>query len=812
MADKLVIVESPAKSKTIGKILGPGFLVRSSMGHIRDLPVKNIGVDVKDSFKPKYVLVKGRDKVVDELKKAAQKVDEIYLAPDPDREGEAIAWHLKELLGGLYEGKKFYRIHYNEITAQAVRHAIDNPGEIDLNMVNAQQARRVLDRLVGYMVSPLLWSKLRRGLSAGRVQSVALRLVCEREDEIKKFVSKDFWVIGAMLKKLVDPRDQFKVKLLRINDKKADVQSTDEAETVRADLKASAYVVGDITKREVTRRPYPPFKTSSLQQSAFSAYGYSPSRTMIIAQKLYEGMDLGEGPVGLITYMRTDSFNIAKEALDSVRNFIGSKYGAEYMPEKPNFYKGRAGAQEAHEAIRPTDVNRTPESLEKMLDPSDFKLYRLIWQRFVASQMTPAKIGLRTVKINAARPGGENSYLLQATASQVTFPGYMKLTGVDIVREKEKEQDEEFENVPEVAVGEKLECVDVMSELKKTQPPPRYSESSLIKALESNGVGRPSTYAQIIYTLHARAYVEKQSKSLAPTELGSKVSSILVSCLNELFDVKFTATMEKSLDEVEFGKLNWTKMLSDFYAVFVEWLDKAKEPPADSGIVLEILAAVEKVKDWKPEVKQGKRTFSDQKFVVSIRKQIGVSKPVSKRQLDTLYRIAKNYTEVLPSLGGILEKAKLLGGHESLSQEPQPEVIQKLAIIKKVEMSEGLRKFIDSLDARVGRGYPLSPKQVQALDTILLANAKNIPDFETIKGALNIVVESDPQSSEDIKLMLADLVKVDKWKDPVKRGRMVFDDKKFYESLDGQFKVKGFISEKQYKALGKLHNRYFKKD
>ncbi len=442
MSKKLVIVESPAKARTINKILGKDFIVKSSMGHVRDLPVKTLGVDLEKSFEPSYVVVKGRKKIIDELKKAAASCDEIYLAPDPDREGEAIAWHLQNLLQGKKKDEKtFYRVQYNEITPSAVKSAFEDRGELDMNRVNAQQARRVLDRIVGYKVSPVLWQRIRRGLSAGRVQSVALRLVCEREDEIDKFVPQEYWIIGAVARKLVDPMDPFGLRLIRIDGKKAEIHDSDKAAEVRSDLDQRRLLVSEIVTKEVKRRPRPPYITSTLQQAGSSYCGYSPKRTMSIAQKLYEGIDLGEGSTGLITYMRTDSFSISADAIEACRGYVKGTYGDEYCPEKPNFYKSRSGAQEAHEAVRPTDVSITPESLVGKLESPELKLYKLIWQRFVASQMKPAIISMRTVKVNAEpKDQKDGKYLLQATASEVAFAGYMKATGADIP-EKPKDDD-----------------------------------------------------------------------------------------------------------------------------------------------------------------------------------------------------------------------------------------------------------------------------------------------------------------------------------------------------------------------------------
>ena len=587
MSKNLVIVESPAKAKTINKILGAGYVVKASMGHVRDLPERKLGVDLKNHFQPEYEIVKSRQKVIQELREAAAKAPEIFLAPDPDREGEAIAWHLQCVLSAKNDERRFSRVTYNEITPAAVREAFAHPRPLDRNRVDAQQARRILDRIVGYKVSPLLWSQVRRGLSAGRVQSVALRLVCEREEAIRNFVPEPFWLIGARVRKWVDPRDPFRIRLARINGQPAKVDQPGQSESILKDLEDRALQVAQVIRRDITRKAPPPFITSSLQQAASRFFDFTPSRTMRVAQKLYEGAEMGEGPVGLITYMRTDSFNIAAEALQACRALIAEQFGREYLPEHPNFYKSRSSAQEAHEAIRPTDVRRRPEDVAAFLDPEELKLYRLIWQRFVASQMAPARIEQRTVEIDAVPPPGSGEgaarYLFRATASQVAFPGYMKGLGVDL-KEKEKgegegaEEDDETSFLPELAPGESVEKLEWLNERKETQPPGRYSEASLIKALEENGVGRPSTYAQILATLSERRYVEKEKKALKPTALGMQVNTFLVKHLDTLFDVKFTAGMEESLDRIENGSIDWTRMLEDFYGQFAGWLEQARRP------------------------------------------------------------------------------------------------------------------------------------------------------------------------------------------------------------------------------------------
>jgi len=803
---KLVIVESPAKAKTINKILGADYLVKSSMGHVRDLPVKKLGVDIKHEFKPRYVLVKGRKKIIDDLKKAAETCDAVYLAPDPDREGEAIAWHLKALLGG--EADRYRRVFYNEVTPGAVRKAFENPGEIDIARVNAQQARRILDRIVGYMVSPMLWRRIGRGLSAGRVQSVALRLVCEREAEIRKFVPEEYWILWALVRKIMAPLDPFKVRLVRINGEKAEVTSAEQAEKILAELEGRSMKVSKVATKEVTRRPSPPHITSTLQQAGSTYCGYSPKRTMSVAQKLYEGVDLGDGPVGLITYMRTDSFTVSSQALDACRGFITQTLGPEYCPEKPNFYKSRASAQEAHEAIRPTDVSRTPESMEGRLGSAELKVYRLIWQRFVASQMTPAKIEQRSVEVDAPPPGAEGSlYTFRATSSDVKFPGFMKVHKPG--KKKQDEDSDEIDGLPEVAEGEPLICLELSPDRKETKPPARYSEASLVRAMESNGVGRPSTYAQIISTLHQRRYVTRENKALAPTELGDKVSGFLVEKLGELFDVTFTAAMEESLDEVEKGSVEWTNMLKEFYTRFDGWMEKSAEPPADLEAVKRILEATDSVTEWAPEVKRGKRVYSDKKFVDSIRRQAEEGKKaISQRQLEALLRIACRYREHAPEIDRAISDSGLQALAEQSEFEPPLESTKrKLEILDKLELDASAQDFTDSLRVRVAGARRLSEAQVRALDNIVLAHEESIDGFEQIKGQLDIGASLPEERKESAALVNA-LAKVQEWHPPTKRRGRVYNDREFYESLSSHFSRKGFLSVKQRAALKRVAQRY----
>ncbi|MEK7846345.1 MAG: type I DNA topoisomerase [Nitrospinota bacterium] len=572
MAKSLVIVESPAKASTLKKFLGDNFLVKASIGHIKDLPKKKLGVDIDNNFEPDYITIRGKGKVLQELREAAKKVEVVYLGPDPDREGEAIAWHIAQELN---DSNKIYRVLFHEITKAAVKKAIENPGKIDENKVYAQQARRILDRLVGYKISPILWKKVRRGLSAGRVQSVALRLICEREKEIKSFISEEYWSITATLQPPVSPLTKgdlrgllpFEAKLQRIKEEKAEIKNEAEAKSILSDLEGATYKVNDIQKKEKKRNPVPPFITSTLQQEASRRLNFSAKKTMMTAQRLYEGLQIGdEGQIGLITYMRTDSFRLSSEAVNDARNFIMKRYGEDFLPDKPNVYKSKKTAQEAHEAIRPTSTLRDPSIVKKYLDKDEASLYELIWNRFIASQMNPAILDATSVDIEACGSRENNLYIFRATGSVVRFPGFMRIYSEDTA---ESENLDEREGVlPELNVGEILSLLAITPNQHFTQPPPRYTEATLIKELEEKGIGRPSTYATIMGTILQRDYIVTKDKRLHPTNLGLLISDLLVENFPKILDVEFTANMEEELDLIEEGKKGWTTALNDFYKPF----------------------------------------------------------------------------------------------------------------------------------------------------------------------------------------------------------------------------------------------------
>src|SRR5712692_6349900 len=566
----LVIVESPAKAKTINKYLGSDYTVKFSLGHVKDLPKRDIAVDIDNGFEPTYEIIEGKKKLMQELKQAASKSDAIYLAADPDREGEAICFHLSEELQAKRRkngAPKIYRVLFNEITPKAIKAAFEKPGQIDLHLVDAQQARRVLDRLVGYKVSPLLWDKVRRGLSAGRVQTVALRLIVDREREIRAFVPVEYWTIHALLAAGEPP--SFEAKLLKHKGEDIEVHTQAEADAIVAAAQSAAWQVTSVAQKEKRRFAPPPFTTSKLQQAAYNRLRYTAKRTMALAQRLYEGVELGqEGSVPLITYMRTDSVRVSSDALAQVRDLIGSSFGQSYLPEKPNFYKSKKDAQEAHEAIRPTDAARTPTDVKAFLSEDLFKLYQLIWQRFVASQMVPAVFDQTAIDIAAG------DYTFRATGSVQKFDVYLAV--YQISTEDDEEPEGESKALPRVAEGETLRLESLRPEQHFTEPRPRYTEATLVKELEEDGIGRPSTYASIISTIVEREYVTKDQGRFTPTMLGEKVSELLVKSFEDIFEVGFTARMEEELDEIEEGKMPWKQAVKEFYGRFEQDLEQAK--------------------------------------------------------------------------------------------------------------------------------------------------------------------------------------------------------------------------------------------
>jgi DNA topoisomerase-1 len=565
MSKGLVVVESPAKVKTLEKFLGGEYVVKASVGHIKDLPEDELGVDLEKDFQPQYVTISGKGKIIRELKKASKDVKNIYLAPDPDREGEAIAWHIAEEIGD--GNKNIYRVLFNEITQKAVLDAIRRPGKLQQSKFEAQQARRILDRLVGYQVSPILWEKVRRGLSAGRVQSVAVRIICDREREIQNFVSVEYWSLTATLKGKDSPIT-FDAKLTKWKGKKVKMANEAEALAIQKALESVPYSVSKIVQQQKQRHPFPPFITSRLQQEAFRKLSFSAQKTMRIAQKLYEGVDLGEmGMVGLITYMRTDSVRISAEAIQQVRGWIKDRFGDTYLPSKPNVYKSRRGAQEAHEAIRPTSIEFEPDQVKAFLDKDQRALYKLIWDRFVASQMPSAVFLQTTAEIKA------DDAIFTATGSVPVFQGFMALY---MEGEDNRENGDQENALPPLSEREVLELLGLNPKQHFTQPPYRFSEATLIKELEERGIGRPSTYAAILSTIKEKGYVQLEKGKFSPTELGLVVNDLLVVSFPDIFDVEFTAQMEENLDKIEEGQRDWIETLKEFYLPFQKDLEMAK--------------------------------------------------------------------------------------------------------------------------------------------------------------------------------------------------------------------------------------------
>ncbi len=561
--NNLVIVESPSKAKTIGKYLGPGYTVKASMGHLRDLPKSVMGVDLEHDFTPKYVPVVGKEDLIKDLKKAASQADTVYLATDPDREGEAISWHLKELLG--LPDDKARRVTFNEITQKVVQESIQNPRDIDYTLVDAQQARRILDRIVGYQLSPLLWKKVRRGLSAGRVQSVATRLVVDRENEIRAFVPKEYWSLDVKLDRMGKP-GSFVAHYFG-GDKKRELENEAQADAVIRDITGRTFTVTNVKKAEKKRSAAPPFTTSTLQQEASRKLNMTPKRTMSVAQQLYEGVDVaGEGTLGLITYMRTDSLRLSDEAMAAAADFIRSRYGKSYYYGKPHVFKTKAGAQDAHEAIRPTHVELDPEKIQSSLTKEQYKLYKLIWSRFLASQMANAIFD--TVSIDTEC----NGHVFRSSHQSMKFAGFIA------VYEEGRDDDDEVNGspLPDLQTGDQASIANIQKEQHFTQPPARYTEATLVKAMEEKGVGRPSTYASIVSTIQDREYVLKTDKRLAPTPLGEVVNGLMMDRFVDIIDVEFTANMENRLDDVEAGKRNWKDVLADFYVGFHKEMQDAE--------------------------------------------------------------------------------------------------------------------------------------------------------------------------------------------------------------------------------------------
>ena len=810
MPKKLLIVESPAKAKTIGKYLGSGFVVKSSVGHVRDLPKESGAIKIVEKgasnweFVPKYVVSDGKEKVVAELKTAVKQSSEIYLASDPDREGEAIAWHLREILGSVAGDKPFRRVTYNEITKSAVLKAVESPRDVDMPLVDAQQARRILDRLVGYKVSPLLWKAVNcpnsRSLSAGRVQSVALRLLVERQREIDAFKPETYFILGVEAKRPGDAKT-FAARLARFDGKKPEIHEREAANGVLLDLAGAELEVTDLKQQRKTRHTLPPFTTSTLQQAASSVLGFSPGKTMKLAQSLYEQ--------GRITYMRTDSVNVSEQARAAAKEFVVSHYGAEFYPETPNFFKSKADAQGAHEAIRPTDVALEPQTAE--MDSAELKLYDLIWRRFVASQMADAKTTLRTVEIEARKPALAHSYLFTASATEVDFEGFLQVMRLSLKKKKpDGEDDEDTDEVaylPAVKPGDVLEPVRWLSDEKQTKGPSHYSEASLIKALEENGVGRPSTYAATIETLKARDYAKTEKKKLIPLERGILVCDWLVKKMNDLFSVGYTAQMESELDKVEAGGVSMNQMLSGFYAKFMQEVAQCAEPPPDRSKFEFVFGLLDQVKEWTPPKKVGKRVYDDKAFVQSVKDQAAEGKrPLSARQLEFLVKMAVQYASQIPDCETRLKESGL-GAGASLLQRADPTLVKFCFDTSDRIGGMMANPFFKSLRDQFERGRYLSMKQFAILARTIGESAGQLEDGEAIRARLaEYVPEGLTDRNEDptVPGLLALAKTITAWRPSAKRGKKLYDDKAFVQSLDEQYERRHSLSPRQVQALRRV--------
>ena len=815
MGKKLLIVESPAKAKTIGKYLGGEFAVKSSVGHIRDLPKESGAIKIAEvgenkwTFTPTYVVSEGKDKVVSELKAAVKGADEIYLASDPDREGEAIAWHLKEVLAPVAAKKPFYRVTYNEITRPAVLKAVAEPRDIDMPRVDAQQARRILDRLVGYKVSPMLWKYIQcpnnRSLSAGRVQSVALRLLVERQREIDAFTPEVYFLMGVEAKKRT-AAGGFVAKLARLDGKKPEIRERQAVDNLLLDLAGAELEVADLKAQPKVRHALPPFTTSTLQQAASSVLGFSPGKTMKLAQALYEQ--------GRITYMRTDSVNVSDLARSEAKAFISANYGDAFYPEKPNFFKSKADAQGAHEAIRPTHVDETPQTIAG-LDAQALKLYDLVWRRFVASQMADAKTTVKTVSLEVRKPALAHAYVFTASATEIDFEGFLKVMKTSLKKKRpDGEDDEDTDEVaalPPLAAGETLDAVRWLADEKKTKGPAHYSEASLIKALEENGVGRPSTYAATIETLKAREYAKTEKKKLVPLERGVLVCDWLVSKLDALFNVGYTAEMEAELDKVEEKGEPMNEMLSGFYAKFLAALRDATPAPPSSEKFALVFSLLDQIKTWKEPKKVGKRVYDDKAFVASVKEQMTSGKPLSARQLEFLVRMVSVYADQIPGAEQKLREAGIGAGAATVPQKADEGLVKYCFEV--MDRIGGMLKnpFLKSLREQVDRGRGLSPKQFSILARAVGENASTLPDCEEVRARLAEYVpggfggsDTDPAVPGLLELMKG----VTEWRPSAKKGKKVYDDQGFVQSLAEQYARRHSLSQRQVMALRRVAVAY----
>ncbi len=816
MGKKLLIVESPAKAKTIAKYLGPEFTVKSSVGHVRDLPKESGAIRIDKAgegrwtFTPKYVVSEGKEKVVSELKSAVKSSESIYLASDPDREGEAIAWHLREVLSPAAGKKPFLRVTYNEITKGAVLKAVAEPRDIDMPLVDAQQARRILDRIVGYKVSPLLWKNIpcanNRSLSAGRVQSVALRLLVERQREIDAFTPETYFLMGVEARKREGDCAKFVARLSRLDGGKPEIRDRQAADTLLLDVADASLEVTDMKSQPKLRHALPPFTTSTMQQAASSVLAFSPGKTMKLAQSLYEQ--------GCITYMRTDSVNVSEQARAAAKEYVVSSFGPEFYPEKPNFFKSRESSQGAHEAIRPTDVAFTPEAAEASgMDSAELRLYELVWRRFVASQMADARTTVRTVSIEARKPALAHAYLFTASATDIDFEGFLRVMKLSLKRrradgDEEDEDTDEVAVLPRLRVGEALDAARWIADEKQTKGPAHYSEASLVKALEENGVGRPSTYASTIETLKTRQYAKTEKRKLVPLERGILVCDWLVKKLDALFSVGYTAQMESELDKVESDGEPMDDMLSAFYAKFLKAVADAKDPAPDASKFETVFGLLGSVSQWKEPKTVGKRTYDDKAFVESVMRQRDEGKPLSTRQLECLVRMALMYSAQIPRCEEVLRDAGLAGPQPQKAEVVDPELVRWT--FQTADRIGGMMKnqFLKSLREQFDGGRGLTNRQFTILARAVGENSGAMDDCAEIRERLSGYAGGFAQDSDERLIAITRLIElansVTKWKPAVRKGRRKYDDRAFLSSLVDQFERRRSLSPRQFAALQRL--------
>ena len=819
MSKDLVIVESPAKARTISRILGNKYTVLASMGHVRDLPERGtVGIKIEDGFEPLYQVIPRKKQVVAELRKAVNDAKIVYLATDPDREGEAIAWHLYELLKKARKKVEFQRVTFHEITRHAVMQAFDKPGEIDNKLVDAQQARRVLDRLVGYRVSPILWKKTsEKARSAGRVQSVALRLICEREADISNFVPVEYWVLQAEFS--TPCGEKFPARLARLNGEKVEIGNGEMANQIVEFAKSSQFEVTKVDKAKRRKRPQPPFITSTLQQAASANLRLSANQTMRIAQELYEGVETDNGPAGLITYMRTDSVNVSKDASDAARAYIHAEFGLEYLPTKAPVYKSRSGAQEAHEAIRPTDLSLDPKTIAPFLEPRQLKLYQLIWNRFLASQMADAQYELYTIELGH-KPEQDDPFtlLFRASHSTLLFPGYRKI--YDLADTEDSGEEDGNNNLPEMKQEIVCGLGKIDADQKFTEPPPRFSEATLVRELENNGIGRPSTYAAIVNTIQERDYVERKERKLAPTELGGTVSQFLAHRLNELFAIDFTAQMEAKLDEIERGDMPWRDMVGNFFTDFDGWVKSAQALPELSA--MQALAEVypDDVK-WEAPVKYGRRTVDDAGRFKSFKERLDGGQALTADQWDSLLRISVRYQKQLPKLDEVAEKvgvlesiqeirdklaaerAKVNDNHTDLMADALSHVTEWEPPTKRTRQTFDDKAICTSITEQYKNGRSISVKQQNMLRRCVEKYFEQIPNYDEIAPTVGVPGKAELQARIANTRGIVDLARdITNFAPPSKGKR--FNEEDFVKSLIQQFDQKSFLTERQLSNLRRI--------